>query len=260
MKKLFKKIITCAVAAAMLVSVAAPTSVNAAPKNTPDHANDLVVYMDPNEEYILQEFYIYGLSDGDVINAKSVKSSKPAVASKYSFTKTITTEDEESYYYDTESGTNQKYEDINCKLTMKVKKAGTTKISYKINDQTYTNTLTVKKYVNPVKTATFTGINGGKSVAARTNKTNVVNLKLNSFVKNGRFTVTAKAGWKINSMMLIDANTFDVRAYMPIFSPVQVGVFPVVNMKKTGMYAFMVQFVNTNNGGTIECTYYINAQ
>lgn len=256
MKKIFKKLLTGALALSMIFSAASPVS---AAQSVPAKGySNLTLYMDPDGSYSLESFYISGLSSNQTIKATSLKSSKPGVASLYRFRKTTTTEVEDEYYYDTKEKKNVKVTDAEYRITMKINKAGTTKFSYKVGSTTYATNIIVKKYVNPIKTLKVTGVNKGNNIAGKANTSDSINVSLGSNVKLGKINVTAKAGWKINSIYFYDRNSSVTRSFYSYSNPVSSAILYTGNLKKTGRYYFSVDLVNTSNGGTISTWYYIN--
>ena len=76
-----------------------------------------------------------------------------------------------------------------------VKKLGTAAITYTIGDKKYQTKIQVKKYTNPVKSVTITGIKNGKSsnLVGLTNKnTNSKKIALKKTVSDPKIQVTAK--------------------------------------------------------------------
>ena len=90
--------------------------------------------------------------------------------------------------------------------TLRVSAAGTATVSYKIGSKTYKTTIKVLNYVNPVKSITLTGVNGGKTFASLT-KSAVYpskSLTLKSNPKTSALKITPASGWKITEVYFND--------------------------------------------------------
>lgn len=142
------------------------------------------------------ELVIEGLPENQKIVRSSVKSSTPAIASvgKLSY----------SHLYE-EEGRFEKLPISNAKyrgtytIGINLHKAGTTKITFKIGKKTYTSTIKVLPYTNPLSRLTITGIKNGSStnLAGKFSKNSSTQVKLPNTQKNAQISLNAASGWKI---------------------------------------------------------------
>lgn len=124
----------------------------------------MVLYLDGQKNVTRQvSIHIVGLEESDIIHKDSVISSKPSVASIQDII--ITHNTDTTFYYDNCPETSLKY--ISGCINLLVHKAGTSVVSFKINDTTYKTTVKVYKYTNPIKTLKITGIKNGKTSVNR---------------------------------------------------------------------------------------------
>ena len=139
----------------------------------------------------------------DVLDTTNVSSSNSSVASIYS----ITRNDQEC---ETELlDTTEASDDANTcsySIGLKMKKAGSTNISFSVGGITYVTAVTVVKYVNPVKTIKIKGINKSKNIASKTKKKNYVNFK-GITKKSSTISVTPKSGWTVERISCTCSNT-----------------------------------------------------
>ena len=145
---------------------------------------------------------------------------------------------------------------------IRVGAAGTATISYKIGTTTYKTKVKVLNYVNPIKSVTLTGVNSGKSFAAKTKNQSYMDtskaLALNAKTKSAKLAVKPIDGWKLRYVTLTDVTT---------------GLSREIYNNKTGMtsatinwgtlsvghnYRISVTCVNTKNDATQSITYYIH--
>lgn len=133
---------------------------------------------------------------------------------------------------------------------------------YKIDGKKkiYKTKITIKKYVNPVKSISVTGLkNGGSTdLASLTNKTyDTKEIKLSKIIKNPKVSVVAKSGWKIKRIADYQEST----EYEKPVSKATAKIFKISrkldNKDKSG-YEFAITFVNTKNNHEVKLIYYIN--
>ncbi len=146
--------------------------------------------------------------------------------------------------------------DCNYTATLRVSAAGTATVKYKIGTTSYTLKVKVLDYVNPVKTITLTGVNSGKSFAARTNPSTYAtkSLALKKTTKNAVLKVTAKSGWKINSVGIQDQTTGAVRIFAN-YSGVSSATLKWGTLNKAHIYSIELELVNTKNGASMTVSY-----
>ncbi len=206
-KKLSKLFIVTLLAVAMVMGIipygfnlrgdAFVSEVNAAP--TYESQVTFVMY----EKNQVAEFEVTDLISTEVLESSAVSSSKGSVASVYDITRNE--QESETEILDTA----EQSDDTNSysyTIGLKLKKAGTTTVSFTIGGNTYSTTVKVVKYVNPVKTIKIKGLNKGKNIASKTKKKNYINFKGVSS-KSSTINITPKAGWTVESISCTCSNT-----------------------------------------------------
>lgn len=192
MKRFTSKIITFALAAAFAV-----TSVPMTAQAAPYVPTSGIVYMAGTDVTTYTSLSISNLGKSD--RFKSIKSSSKSVAeiyyseytnSKYSTHTIYTDKNLKDYKYNSDSY----YGNIGLKL----KKAGKAKISFKIGSKSYSTQVTVKKYTNPAKSITVSGVNSGKNFASKTKNSKNASIKVSKKSSNAKIAVKANKGWKIS--------------------------------------------------------------
>lgn len=138
-------------------------------------------------------------------------------------------------------------------LRFHVKKAGKSTISFKIKGKTYRTKITLKKYVNPVKYISITGVkNKGKTnLADLSDKKIRIDLKTSKPRVVPTAKISAKKGWKIKST----SNYLGlVRSYKKPISN------PTLKVPKgfDHLWEFNITFINVKNKESIGISYAIN--
>ena len=142
------RIISFLLATLMIIGLSFNCSeVNAAAKI--EYDKNMVLYLSDfdNTEFIT----VYNLKKNAKFNDKSVKISNKSV---------MTLESTGFYTFRT-----KKKKDL--RLMFLVKKAGKTKVTFKIGNKKYKINVTVKKLKNPIKKMTITGVNNNKNIATK---------------------------------------------------------------------------------------------
>lgn len=157
-------------------------------------------------------------------------------------------------------------------LTLTVKKAGTSTISFKINKKKYQTKVIAKKYVNPVKHISISGIkNGNNTDLAGLTKNFDMAQSLNPYVtttKNAKIQVEAINGWKIKNISaypMPDYSNLD-KEYNYKFkninttykNPVSKTTVNVGEIQKEGRYSINIGFINTKTKDIISLEYNVN--
>ena len=149
---------------------------------------------------------------------KKLKSSKPSVASVTS-----------------------KREDGEYKIIIKMKKPGTTVITYTSGKDTYKEKIVVKKYQNVIKKITI----NGKDITAKFNKQGVCTLSYKQYKnKNIKVQVIGKKNWRTIHGDYWIRKTGKILKCMP--SP-ENKTYSFKLTKKNAALAFSVDDLNTNN-------------
>ncbi len=190
MKRLINKLMVLAFAMAVLV-VAAPVVASA----KPSVPSTITLYANPSGESGTS-IYIGNLKkDSKITSVKSSDKKIVAPTSKtfYSYS---------SVYFDS----NDKYSDYSGYIYTSVKKAGTATVSFKVDGTSYKTKVVVKKYTNPAKSFKISGT----EIASKFNKLRYVDTgkKPSKTVKNAKFTVKAKSGWKVTNLNVYDGTSY----------------------------------------------------
>lgn len=194
MKRFTSKIISFALAAAFAV-----TSVPMTAQAAPSVPSSGIVYMASTDSPTYTSLSIYNLGKSD--RFKSVKSSSKSVAEIYSSSYTNGSYNTKTVYVDKnmkDYNYNSSYYD--GAIGLKLKKAGKTKISFKIGSKSYSTQLTVKKYTNPAKSITISGVNSGKNFASKTKSSKNAAIKVTKKSSNAKIAISAQKGWKVSKI------------------------------------------------------------
>ena len=93
------------------------------------------------------------------------------------------------------------YGNRSASIYLRVKKAGTTKVTYKIGGVTKTTTVHISKFTKPLTSLTITGAEGGANLANKINWNYSGNLELkNAISSNSVIKFKCKKGWKVTSV------------------------------------------------------------
>ena len=235
-----RKIVSLVLVLAVLVSIVPASIVKAAP--TYNEMVTLVMY----EKNQIASIYVDDILSSEVINASDVSSSKSSVASIYS----ITREEQES---ETEVVENdEETDDLNTYsyvIDLKLKKKGTTVISFKVGNETYTTTVNVVKYKNPVKTLKITGVKSGKNLASKTKKKNYVNFS--GVKKSGsKLTIKPASGWTVEKITFTSSSSGETKIWKNtvkkrgVISKKKLSSASLGTLKKSNTYLIDITFVN----------------
>ena len=153
-------------------------------------------------------------------------------------------------------------------IMFSIKKPGSSTISFKIDKKKYQTKIYAKKYKNPAKFISITGVKAGDetNLASLLNKTSSFDkLKLDKTVKDPRIKVTAKKGWKISSLnyQTLANNPNEESGNRYYKSPVSKAEMPIFSKTKelkkdAGGYYVEVGLVNTKDGAHLSLGYYID--
>lgn len=248
--KSFRKRITSLAVALLLAMVMIPSAVVEAAVTIP---KSVTVYQSDKSNQSSVTFSISGLTSKQSIAKSSVKSSNKTVAEPTyldHYTNTYKTE-----YFNGQKATSGSYKTAN--LSFMSKKSGTSTISYKIGSKTYKTKITVKKYVNPVKSISLFGIKNGKStnLAGLLKSANNTSVKLGATKKNQTIKVTAASGWKIQTLSFYNYKTGASYNYNSQNNPVTSASLYVGTVTKGRNYGVDITFINTSTKGTINAHY-----
>lgn len=254
MKQLVKKIL-CLSLALLVAITAVPVTAEAAVTYS---KNQTLYRTGTGTSY--SSIYVSGLTKSQTIKKSSVKSSNTSVAVPWYLEKSTSSYSYKTDYYDSNikpySNSDSSY---SYYIGLQLKKNGTSTISFKIGSKTYQSKITVKSYVNPLKTVTITGVNGGKNVASKLNKSAYnYDLKLTKTTKNAEVTVKPKSGWKIVSVEVENSDTGDYhRVYNYGTKGVSNATLKLGTLTKGKKVTLRINCQDANGTG-LWCYYYIN--
>lgn len=191
---------------------------------------------------------INNLAAGETVLKSSVKSSAPSVVR-------VTGIDRNIYIsYDSDSGSRLEETDV---LNLHYTRTGTSKISFKIGKKTYTSTVKVLPYVNPVSQLTISGVKNGSSsnLAGKTSRgcNQNVTLKVGSTQKNAVLSVKAASGWKITYVSYYNKRQNVSRGCSSRGASSLTMRLGNLN-KGTGANVY-IDLKNIKTGGTLNCSY-----
>lgn len=236
-KKKAMSILLCLV---MAVSVITALPAKAAPVY--EENVTLVMY----EKNQIASIYVDELLASEEIKASDVSSSKSSVASIYSITREEQESETEVVEDDEETDDTKNY---SYAIDLKLKKKGTTVISFKVGDQTYSTTVKVVKYKNPVKTLKITGVKSGKNIASKTKTKNYVNFKgVNK--SSSKLTIKPASGWTVEKITFSCSNTGETKTWKNTVkksgskSKIVVSSASLGKLKKANTYLIDITFVN----------------
>lgn len=258
MRKLTKKLMGAVLAAAVALT-ALPVTASAAVS----YSKKQVVYLTPGVSDGWNTLYVYGLKKGQTIKKSSIKSSKKSVL-EVSYVQNGTST-YKNYSYTAKKNKTTSFTDRYAYISYHMKKAGTATISYKIGTKTYKTKVTLKKYTNPLKSITISGVSGGKNIASKVNKSTNASLKMTKSSSNGSVKISTKSGWKITYASVdvykhtdkVDSLLFS-RGYYSYSKPASSVTLKVGSMSKSNRYYVNISCQSTS-GGYLYISYAINA-
>ena len=258
MKKTSKKIATLMLSLAALAVVFTVFEISA--QAQPATQKSITVYQRSKATPTSAKIEISNLTEADQFDTNSVTSSKPGVVSVQKVKENNLTD--KSYYYEYSEAYSEYSGSVWIELMCN--KAGTSVISYKINDVTYTTTVKVLKYTNALKTMKITGLDGGKNQASEYKKHRLSPYRLDKTIKNPVLTVAAKKNWKIEQITLTTYKGIGHTAYPLSFSSVNYNygvskaVLRLSPLKAKNGAEIEIIMQNKKNQGTIVYYCYIN--
>ena len=174
--KMFRKLLCAALVALIAASALAA------------FAETRTVYLDSKDfaSPVYDYFSIDELAKKDKITA--VKSSDKSVLRVVSLQKS----NRETTHYE-EKATKNSY---SAQFCVRLLKAGTASLNYKLNGEDKSQTFNVKKYVNPIKSLVIGGIDE-TNLKARFARNCYDSIRLAKSAKAGKLTVKAAKGWRI---------------------------------------------------------------
>ena len=265
MNKTLKRVLTLALALMMLLSLS--VAAFAEGEEIQPTTGTMTVYLHFNSNQTRRDTYCwFSLASADksfTVKRSSVKvTAGTAEAKLYAFEKSFYGYDTQYDYsgdktWDDESS----YRSYDYEIGVKIYKPGTFTVKYKIGTTSYSLKVKVLQYVNPIKTITLTGVNGGSSFAARTKyqySNFAEHLSLPAKKTNTSLKITAKDGWKITNIQFRDTTKNTTRSYSCSGSPVSSFTLKCGTLYATRAYQISVTLCNTKNGASQSVYYYIS--
>ncbi len=236
--KAFRRILCIALVAMMLCAAAIPACA----------ATKTLYLSDKDSDYSWFWFELGNFAKGSKVT--NVKSSNNSVLSL------SRVEINKSNYI---NYANKKYSSSNVSVYVegRVRKKGSAKINYKVNGKAKSQAVSVKSYVNPVKTFTLTGISSANLKSQFANGGYAYRDALTKDTGAGLLKVAAASGWKIESAHFRDEDTGMEYEFYAWNKPVSSVKLHVPAMKAGVRYYVYVNFVNTATKGEIDIGYSI---
>lgn len=162
--------------------------------------------------------------------------------------------------------------DTSAYIGCRAQKAGITTVSFKIGDKQYKTKVYVKKYTNPLKSISITGLKDGNktNLANLTNTTNITKkIELPGTVKNPKVQMIAKKGWKIKwisytcGLKYANYTGGDEYGTKNFKTPVSKATVNICNKtkilkKNADGYGVFAELINSKNKASLYLTYYID--
>ncbi len=155
---------------------------------------------------------------------------------------------------------NSNYEYV---IKLKMKKTGTTNITYYIGSKKYTLSVKIGSYQNPVKTITLTGVKNGKNFASLTSKKGTgtgIELPLKANAKKAVLKVKPASGWKIRGVSIVDTKSGEQLSRVCRNNGGSLMSSVTLNwgtLKANRNYEVHVDFINTSTRVSLGWTYKI---
>ena len=191
---------------------------------------------------------VSNLVAGETVLKSSVKSSNPSVM--------YVTGIDRNIYISQDSDGESRLEESDS-INLHYTRTGTSKISFKVGKKTYTSTVKVLPYVNPVAQLTISGVKNGSSsnLAGKTGRgcNQNVTLKVGSTQKNAVLSVKAASGWKITYVSYYNKRQNVSRGCSSRGASSLTMRLGNLN-KGTGANVY-IDLKNIKTGGTLNCSY-----
>lgn len=246
MKNIFKKL-SCALLAAAMICTITPFTASADSSFVPPKTQ--VSYMGARSNYyaygVIQLYNVPSKSSISKSNIKVI--SGKSVVSLESLTKDVSSGRTEYFAKGVKA---YSYSNHTYRIGYNMLKTGTAKIQYKVGRKTYSTTVKVLPYTNPLKSLTVTGVG---NLASRFSKnSSASNLRIKKAQSNALIKCTAASGWKIESIYYYNKKTGISRN---IYSNKGVSSVTLhagtLAAKQTGYIS--VNLTNTKTGGSQNC-------
>ncbi len=207
------------------------------------------VYMNGKAtEWYSDSIEVGGLPVGLSISKASIKSSAPSSMRPTSIYRNTWIN------YDSDGKGSMEETDT---ISIGYRRPGSYKLSFKIGKKTYTTTVKVVRYVNPISQMTITGIRNGSStnLAGRTARdcNYGKKLKVTKMQKNTVLKVKAASGWRIESVSYSNEKE-NISKYYSSRGDSSVAL-PLGTLRTNSDAYIFVNMENRQNGGRLSCWY-----
>lgn len=204
--KTFLKKISCIILATVMILGTVPMSVSAASGITYDK-NVTSYCSGKNDISSSVSIYVGNIPASQTIKKSSVK----IVSGKNVVSLSSLYRSRNDYWTDyiKKGQKSKKTTSTSYSIGLNIKKTGTAKVAFKVGNKTYTSTVRILPYTNPIASFTLTGVkNASSSNLAGKFKNNAnANIKVNKAQKNAMITCKAVSGWKITRIDFANKNT-----------------------------------------------------
>ena len=250
MKNIFKKL-SCALLAAAMICAITPFTASAA--TAISYPKTQTIYMDSKNTT-----YSYGgISINNIPSKTSISKANIKVVSGKNIielnTLTNSTWSDRTEYF----GNGLKpytYSNHYYNIGLRIKKAGTAKISFKVGSKTYYSTIKTLPYTNPIKSLTVTGFSGNLASKFKTNSYNAFGVQNKKSQTNAYIKCTAASGWKITNISFYNRKTSISRSISCNATPVSSLSLLAGNLSAKQTGNVNIGLKNTKTGGTMYCT------
>ena len=143
---------------------------------------------------------------------------------------------------------------------IRVQNSGSCVIGYKIGSQSYTITLRVLAYQNPIKSLTMKGIYGDKDFVSltKTSATASTTIKVSANKSNVLLKATPVSGWRFSSIDCTDLTKGMRQTQTGGDEGYTAGYLKIPVIRNDRNYIVTVSLHNTNTGANITITYRLN--
>lgn len=143
---------------------------------------------------------------------------------------------------------------------VRVKNSGSCTINFKVDGKSYTRTLRVLAYQNPIKSLTMKGIYGDKDFVSltKTSATASSTIKVSANKSNVLLKATPASGWRFSSIDCRDLTKGMRQTQTGGTEGYTAGYLKIPVIRNDRNYIVTVSLYNTNTGASITITYRLN--
>ena len=164
------------------------------------------------------------------------------------------------YYWSDGSTDNDGYIFNAYYAVIRFQTSGSCTINYKVGSSSYTRTLRVLSYTNPIKSLTIKDIYGNKDLAPLTKTSAAASstISVSKTVTNKPINATPVSGWKFSSIECRDLTTGMVQEQVGGENGFTAGYIKMPVIRNNRNYVLYVRLYNTSNGAAITLSYRLN--